>query len=59
MSSNQEYDAADYAYTAKLLRQHADIRGQELFRAVCSNNLAIILAALDAAAADATAERKP
>ena len=46
--------AEDYAFTAKLLRQHADIRGQELFRAVCSNNLNIILAALDAAA-----ERKP
>ena len=46
--------AEDYAYTAKLLRQHADIRGQELFRAVCSDYLAVILAALDAAA-----KRKP
>ena len=38
----------DYTYTAKLLRQHnADAR-YDLFHAVCSHNLKIILAALDA-----------
>jgi len=37
----------DYAYTAKLLRQHAGGR-LDLFHAVCSHNVNIILAALDA-----------
>jgi hypothetical protein len=54
MSSHPDYSAEDFKFTAELLRQHADIRGQDLFRAVCSNNLAIILRALDLAA-----ERKP
>ena len=38
----------DYAYTAKLLRQHNADAATKLFQAVCSNNLNIILAALDA-----------
>lgn len=41
--------AEDYAFTATLLRQHMNT-DQKLFQAVCSNNLSIILAALDAAA---------
>ena len=40
----------DYAYTAKLLRQHNADAATKLFQAVCSNNLNIILAALDALA---------
>ena len=48
--------AEDYAFAAELLRRYASGTGQDtaMFRAVCSNNLQIILAALDAAA-----ERKP
>jgi hypothetical protein len=42
--------AEDYKFTADLLRQHAEAGRTDLFRAVCSNNLTIILAALDAAA---------
>ena len=46
----------DYRFTADLLRKYWSGAGQDtaMFRAVCSNNLSIILAALDAAA-----ERKP
>ena len=41
----------DYEYTAYLLRRHiANNDRQDLFRAVCSNNLSIILSALDIAA---------
>jgi hypothetical protein len=42
--------AEDYRFTADLLRQHAEAGRPDLFLAVCSNNLTIILAALDAAA---------
>ena len=45
---------ADYAFTATLLRDYARLGPPKMFQAVCSNNLSIILAALDAAA-----ERKP
>ncbi len=38
----------DYASTAKLMRQHTADASPKLFQAVCSNNLNIILAALDA-----------
>ena len=38
----------DYAFTTKLLRQHTADAAPKLFQAVCSNNLNIILAALDA-----------
>ena len=44
----------DYRFTAELLRayckQDFSRNKQDLFRAVCSNNLNIILAALDKAA---------
>jgi hypothetical protein len=48
--------AEDFRFTADLLRKYWSGRGQDtaMFRAVCSNNLGIILAALDAAA-----EREP
>lgn len=39
----------DHRFTADLLRRYAREDRQDLFRAVCSNNLNIILAALDAA----------
>jgi tagatose-1,6-bisphosphate aldolase non-catalytic subunit AgaZ/GatZ len=42
--------AEDYRFTADLLRQHAEAGRPDQFRAVCSNNLLVILAALDAAA---------
>jgi hypothetical protein len=41
----------DHAFTAELLRKYMNRDDQSLFRAVCSNNLNIILAALDRAAA--------
>jgi hypothetical protein len=46
------FEPEDYAFTAKLIRGHiaADLRFA--FYAVCSNNLNIILAALDAASED-------
>ena len=51
----------DFRFTATLLRSYsapdeegAPCRNSTLFQSVCSNNLSIILAALDAAA-----ERKP
>jgi hypothetical protein len=44
----------DYSFTAQLLRDYARLGPPKMFQAVCSNNLNIILAALDAAA-----ERKP
>ena len=47
----------DYAFTSDLLCRYATSTNPEakaMFQAVCSNNLSIILAALDAAA-----ERKP
>jgi hypothetical protein len=40
----------DHAFTAELLRKYMNMDDQSLFRAVCSNNLNIILAALDRAA---------
>ena len=47
-----DYLAEDYKFTADLLRRYAYGTGQwDLFRAVCSNNLNIILAALDLAEA--------
>lgn len=42
----------DYSFTADLLRQHAAANRRDLFQAVCSNNLNIILAALDKAGAE-------
>jgi hypothetical protein len=45
--------AEDYRFTADLLRQHAEAGRADLFRAVCFNNLTIILAALDASATQA------
>jgi predicted glycosyltransferase len=48
---SEDFLAEDYRFTADLLREY-DKRGEQvLFRAVCSNNLAIILAALDIAEA--------
>ena len=43
-----DFLAEDYRFTADLLRKYAFGTGQDtaLFRAVCSNNLNIILAAL-------------
>jgi hypothetical protein len=40
----------DHAFTAELLRRYMNNDDQSLFHAVCSNNLNIILAALDHAA---------
>ena len=42
----------DYAFTAALLRRHVANKRDDLFRAVCSNNLNIILAALDMASSE-------
>ena len=42
----------DYAFTADLLRRHVANKRDDLFRAVCSNNLNIILAALDMASSE-------
>ena len=58
-----DFMSEDFAFTADLLRRYSGGKGpatrgnpelSAMFRAVCSNYLAIILAALDAAA-----ERKP
>ena len=48
-----DFLAEDYRFTFDLLRKYAIGPAQDtaLFRAVCSNNLSIILAALDIAAA--------
>ena len=47
------FEPEDFAFTAKLLRKYAyDIYHLRLFHAVCSNNLNIILAALDALSED-------
>ena len=46
---SDDFLAEDYRYTADLLRQHIQRADPALFRAVCSNNLNIILAALDKA----------
>ena len=53
-----DFLAEDYKYTGDLLRKYAFGTGQDpaLFRAVCSNNLNIILAAL--AHAEAVAPRE-
>lgn len=45
-----DFLAEDYAFTAQLLRDYARLGPPKMFQAVCSNNLSIILAALDAAA---------
>ena len=45
-----KFPAEDYAYTADLLRRHAAESRRDLFRAVCSNNVNVILSALDIAA---------
>ena len=42
----------DFRFTADLLRRHSRLADPALFRAVCSNNLNIILAALDQAGAE-------
>jgi hypothetical protein len=44
------HEAEDYAFTAELLRRHTRDDKPKLFQAVCSNNLNIILSALDHAA---------
>lgn len=52
MSDTYGFLPEDYRYTAELLRRHAfgtTEAAAGLFRAVCSNNLSIILAALDRA----------
>jgi hypothetical protein len=41
------YDLEDYQFTATLLRQHLREDKPALFQAVCSNNVNIILDALD------------
>jgi hypothetical protein len=53
MSEPDDFRAEDFRFTADLLREHAEAGRPDLFRAVCSNNLMIILAALDAAATQA------
>ena len=47
--SDGEFLAEDYRYTADLLRRYTAEDRADLFRAVCSNNLSIILAALNIA----------
>jgi hypothetical protein len=51
------HPSEDYAHTAELLRKYMNDRSPDNFRAICSNNLNIILAALDLAAGR-TAERE-
>ena len=46
MSDIDDFLAEDYRFTADLLRAHSKLDDPALFRAVCSNNLNIILAAL-------------
>jgi hypothetical protein len=46
MSDTDDFLSEDYKFTADLLREYARRGEWALFRAVCSNNLAIILAAL-------------
>ena len=48
MSGDADFPAEDYRFTAELLRQHMNTNRAQ-FQAVCSNNLSIILAALDKA----------
>ncbi len=45
------FEPEDYAFTAKLLRDYCN-DNSKAFQAVCSNNLNIILAALDAQSED-------
>lgn len=45
------YDREDYQFTADLLRKHGNDDKPELYHAVCSNNMNVILCALDQAAA--------
>jgi hypothetical protein len=49
MTDTEDFLAEDYHFTADLLRAHSKLDDPALFRAVCSNNLNIILAALDKA----------
>ena len=55
---SDDYLSEDFRFTADLLRKYAFGTGQDtaLFRAVCSNNLNIILAALDLAEAVVASE---
>ena len=46
------FEPEDFAFTAKLLREHTSNDLRYAFYAVCSNNLNIILAALDAQSED-------
>ena len=53
ISANDDAIATeDYRFTAQLLRAYMSLPDTSLFRAVCSNNLSIILAALDQAGGD-------
>jgi hypothetical protein len=49
MSEPDDFRAEDYRFTADLLLLYTATKLPDLFRAVCSNNLNIILAALDLA----------
>ena len=53
-----DFLAEDYKFTADLLRAHRKLDDPALFRAVCSNNLNIILAALAHAEAVAPRDEK-
>lgn len=53
MMNNDDFLREDYRFTADLLRQHMNT-DRALFQAVCSNNLNIILAALEKAAGPPT-----
>jgi hypothetical protein len=59
MSDTEDFLAEDYRYTADLLREHVKRDDPSLFRAVCSNNLNIILAALAHAEAGAPRAEEP
>lgn len=45
----RSFEPEDFAFTAKLLRTYVN---ENQFHVICSNNLNIILAALDAASSD-------
>ena len=42
-----DFLAEDYSFTAQLLRDYARLGPPKMFQAVCSNNLNIIMAALE------------
>lgn len=52
------FEPEDYGYTATLLRDYCNTN-PKAFQAVCSNNLNIILAALDAQAGESELEGVP